>query len=188
MNERIEKTLGKNEKILWLGKPQKTKLMDEDVKCSYIRSILISAAICVALVSGYLAICLTKDIDIMWAVVAVIVVLCLLGSLHIFTCWKAIGRVTYVITNKHVIIWHSEDKQISLPRRKITEVKIVTGKNGYDSLCIGTPTSKLPLQKLRLAGVEGIREEISENVYEEYPVFYNIVDAKGAAAILNGAK
>lgn len=187
MNERVAKILGKNEKILWTGKPQKSKLMDEDVKAANIRSILISAAISLALVAGYLYICLTKDIEIMWAVVIVIVVLGLLMVLHIFTCWNALNRIIYVITNKRVMIWHSEDKVISLSRKKITEFTVVTGKNGYESLCIGAPATSIPMHKLRHAGVEGVREEVSENVYEEYPVFYNIADAKGAAAILSEA-
>ena len=185
MNERVEKTLGKNEKILWIGKPQKSKLMDEDVKATNIRTILISAAICVALVGGYLYVCFTKGIEIMWAVLAVIVALSALGVLHIYTCWHTLNRVIYVITNKRVMIWHSEDKVISLSRKKITEFTVVTGKNGFDSLCIGTPATAIPMHKLRHAGVEGVSEEVSENVYVEYPVFYNIADAKGAAAILS---
>lgn len=123
----------------------------------------------------------------MWAIVVVILELGLLSITHIFTSWNSLGRVEYVITNKRVMIWHSEDKQIALALKKITESKIVTGANGMDSLCIGTPACKLPNHKLRFAGVNSVREEVGENVYEEYPVFYNIMDAQEAKKILDAA-
>lgn len=185
MEERIEKTLGKNERILWTGKPCKTKLMDEDVKKSYTSSFVVTALVCAALIAGYIGICLSNDIPIMWAVIAVILALGVLSVTYIFTSYNALGKIVYVLTNKRAIIWHSEDKQLSISRSRISESKIVTGPNGHDSLCIGTPACALPMHKLRFAGVNCVREEIGENVYEEYPVFYNIADAKGAKEILD---
>ena len=139
MTEKIKNCLEKNEEILWTGKPQITKMLDEDVKVDALRRIAISASVCILLVAGYFAICMKNGVSVKWGLVAVVIAICVIAVSHIFTCWKSLKKVVYVITDQRVIIWHSEFKLYALPLKNVDMIQIVTGKNGMDSLCIGAP-------------------------------------------------
>ena len=89
-----------------------------------------------------------------------------------------------MITNQRAIIWLSCYKMLSLPLSCVDSVVIVRGKNGMDSLCIGSPACKLATKKLRGAGVDSVRITKPDNEPLTYPVFYNIQDAEGAKAVL----
>lgn len=186
MNQEIQKVLNKEEKILWTGKPQQGKIFDEDTKKNNWLRIALASAVCLLLNGVYIGYCLSSGTDVKIGVVVVVVVLAFFAVLNIFTTWKALGKIVYVITDQRVMIYHSSDKAISLPLKKIDETLVVTGANGMDSLCIGSPTCKLSAGKLRNAGVEGRRVEVDENAHDIYPVFYNLPDAANVKKFLDG--
>ena len=184
MNESINKYLVKGEEVLWTGKPVKTKFFDEDVKTSYLAQLIITGCVCVFLVAGYFALCAKNNANVMIGMVGVIVLLCCLPVSSIFTVWRSLGKLSYVITNQRAIIWLSCYKMLSLPLTCVDAVVITRGKNGMDSLCIGSPACKLAAKKLRGAGVDSVRVTQTDNETVTYPVFYNIQDAETAKAIL----
>lgn len=181
-NEQIR--LEKNETIQWTGKPIKTKFLDEDVKSRYILELAITAAVCVFLIVGYLILCQKNDTEIMFGMIAIIILLTVLPVSSIFSVWFSLGKLTYVITNQRVMIWHSSNKVFALDLKNVDSITIVSGKNGMESLCIGSPTTKLPSFKLRSGGAESIRVTRYDNETLTYPVFYNIADANNAMSIL----
>ena len=184
MNDTINKYLEKDEQVLWTGKPVKTKFMDEDVKTSYLTQLIVTGCVCVLLVAGYLALCAKNNANVMIGMVGIIVLLCCLPVSSIFSVWRSLGKLSYVITNQRAIIWLSCYKMLSLPLSCVDSVVIVRGKNGMDSLCIGSPACKLATKKLRGAGVDSVRITKPDNETLTYPVFYNIQDAEGAKAVL----
>ena len=177
MNESIHKYLDKDEKVLWTGKPVKTRFFDEDVKKSYITQLAVTVAVCAFLVIGYLSLCAKNNTPVMIGLLGIIVLLSFLPVSSIFSVWKGLGKLTYVITNQRAIIWLSCYKMLSLSLQDVDTAVIVTGKNGMDSLCIGSPAAKLAAHKLRGAGVDSVRITQQDNETLTYPVFYNIPDA-----------
>ena len=184
MNESIIKKLEKGEEILWSGKPIKTTFLDEDVKKKYILELIITAAVCIFMVVGYILLCQKNNAEIKPILLAVVILLCILPVSSIFSVWRSLGSATYFVTNQRAIIYRGGDNILALDLRMVDSVSIVRGKNGMDSLCIGSPACKISTSRLRTAGIDSVRKSSDDGVTLTYPVFYNIADAVEAKRVL----
>jgi len=178
MNQYIQKILAEDESILWTGRPQMTKLFDEDTKKHSILRIIVSAAVGLALLGGYFAMCANSGTELKPMIPVVIFVCSFFAISGIFTSFRALNKTTYYITNQNVILVRGSDKHFSLPLSMVDDTKVIRGDNGLDSLCIGSFACKTPKHKLRYAGIECRRKELKDSSFVYYPVFYNISDAK----------
>ena len=186
MNEEIKRILEKDERILWTGKPQKNALFDEDTKQRSILRIVLSTAIPLLLIGIYVNSCVKNGLSVRIGLVAALAVIGLCAMMGIYTTWRTLGKIEYVITDQRVYIFHAYDKYFALPLELIDETRVVTGANGLDSLCIGSPACKLANHKLRAAGVEGCRIENADSSFTYYPVFYNLADANNVKKFIDG--
>lgn len=185
--ENLEKMLKKDETILWSGSPVRTKWLDEDVRSSYLRRIIIGLAVTFGLIIAYTVHCLNAGLELKWGINVVILVL---GSVIIsdtISNWFTLKKTIYGVTNQRVLVYASETKKHELSLDNVDSLRIVQGRNGKDSLCIGSPACKLKTEKLRSAGVHAVSVSQDNGPNILYPVFYNIDDAAGAEAAIRNA-
>lgn len=186
--EKIKGMLKKNEQVLWAGKPIKNEWLDKDVKAANIKRIVIGMTVALVLAVAYTIYCVKREIGVMWGVDLVLILMGVLLVSDTVTCWMKLKDAVYAVTDRRVLVWLADDSNFALPLDQVDEMRIITGDNGLDSLCIGSPACKTPKSKLRTAGVRCVSVDLENDTTVHYPVFYNLEDAKKVQEIIRDAR
>lgn len=171
--------LREGEEILWSAQPVRGKLMDEDNKGRIIRNSCIILGILIAFLIVYF-IKNAGETNVL-LVVVLVAVFAVIAS-EPFSTFAKLRKMHYVVTNRGIFTYDGQNFK-DLPYDLVDAMRIVTGSDGRQSLCIGSPTVKLSLGKLRQSGVNGVSEHINgSNVF--FPVFYNVENAEQARKLI----
>jgi len=152
--------LEQGETILWNGKPEEFTVLDATHKKYFIIKLVLSIIIFTVMITGHVLLslkygfALQLPIIIMLAVLAAI--LTFLSTSLFIKAKKVKKTVSYIITNKRLIVKQAAEKSVLLSA--IKEVRFYTDEAGHTSLLCGNKGIKIKGNKIRtstLANVNG---------------------------------
>ena len=171
------KFLTEGERVLWEGKPEPFKLLDQSYKNRIIATWIASVVVMIAFAVVYSSLVFAKGHNTSKDIICLVVVelIPLIFIFRPFTERKKILNATYVITDqKAVIVGGSNDKVLELTPN--TKYKIETIPSGFDVLYLGDTVEKASPTSCRVLSIVGV-ESKEVGIYTGL-VFYNIKNAR----------
>jgi hypothetical protein len=177
MNEYLKDTLEDGEKVLWEGKAEPFKIMDEPYKTDTLIRLVGLGGLYLLAIIGYLYQALSRG-DGLSSVFVLVAILTIFVGLVIqvpFSDQKVIKRSNYILTDRRAIIADRSNMR-SLYLNANTPCKILHLGNGTDILCFGDACNVKPTATRKAATV-GIAGEMGSKDLTGL-AFYGIKDAR----------
>ncbi|MDD3165745.1 MAG: hypothetical protein PHS97_07805 [Oscillospiraceae bacterium] len=186
MNKHFDSLLQPGEKILWVGKPEKSKLLQGVGATGIVKRWIICGSIALALTLLYVTLCYVKrdSTTFSWMVLVFTLVIPMLAAWSPVTDLSRINMfLEYAITNERVLVRTNDDAYLIMPRKQIDSVKVREVAEGTAMIYLGSPIFSLPDKILRYTAVHGMTEEKDTKKIVRGLVLYNLRDAAIISAL-----
>lgn len=176
MQEEIRAALEEGEELLWSGRPEEFVTKDRTYGRAIIRNVIIKAVISAAVITGYIALALSRGVEVK----TILVILLVLGAAALVygdfrTANILRKKVCYAVTDRRLILLASELKGISYDR--IKTARFAKDEDGHVTLLCGKDAVASSPVKWRGYASSTIRTD-AETGECEFLAFYALPEAE----------
>ena len=151
--DRIDEFLQVGEEVLWKGGPADYELLDKTHRALLIKRIVLFMGISILLAVAYVLFRKYTGRDPEISMAIIIAVCGFIGPLTVFTDGISIQRYRYAATDRRLMVYEDEVKQMDY--RRIKEARFLTDADGQTSLACGRKAVKAAPSRLRSLTVFG---------------------------------
>lgn len=177
MKERLKDYLDHGEEILWHGRTEPFKAMDQTHKTYYIRRGIIAAVVLILLNTLYISTALKTGAGIKPAVAIVIIAAGLYGIFSPFLDVRKLRKTEYVLTTEKLLLVSPSDVR-SVKLSAIPTARLDSDADGHWSLLCGPDCDALAPCKRRVATLTGAILDQDSMMCDRF-VMYGIDDVQG---------
>lgn len=157
MNEELNNALEKGENLLWSGGVASFKIFEGQRKGQLLKSIVITLAITIAIIAGYLAAIRSTGADVMPALIIIILLLGLFAAFSIIMDAGKVRKQIYAVTDRRILVL-SQGKVSGISYDNLGEYSFVKEASGNTCFIAGSDMARYNEKKLIKFASLSIRE------------------------------
>jgi len=182
MEKILKEELAADEKILWQAKPENFETLDVTHKKNFIVKAALIIGVVALLCVLYLVFAANKGIEVKYGLIVIILALAVFASINGIFDAKKLKKVSYVITDKRLILVDEVCKSAEFNLFKEAEFRV--DADGHTSLLCGKRALESKPFHWRMLTVGGPHIEVETGLCDSF-VFYAIPEADKVKKILS---
>lgn len=182
----LSKYLRENEHVQWQGTPAKFPLMEQGVKFQILRKWILTVAVTVGLLVGYLS--LTDSDTRRNGLVGMIILVGIAVMVSPLLEFAGTRQLRYWITNQRVIVMTRDKTTFGMELGSIDDYRVVTDITAQDCLVLGSVLFPEIRKQLRWRACHPKVEIQAQENSASGLVLYGLSNAAAAVALLEKSK
>lgn len=182
MEEYLKKELGRDEKLLWTGRPEPFETLDQTNKKAILVKAAVTGIVVAALCLAYILYAGGSGVGVKVGVPVIVVLIGIFVALRpLIDAVKVRKRVMYAVTDKRLLI--VSDCVRSVGYSSINEACFRTDEDGHHALLCGEKGVKMKPSAWRVAVLTGVYIDEETGLCDSF-VLYAIPDVEKVKDIL----